>query len=529
MGRNRCDQFLLLKLVAAIFVSLSFVHGTTDPSDVQALQVLFTSLNNDAQLTNWKNTTSDPCGESWRGVRCDGSAVVSIQLPGLGIDGALGYMLSGLASLKTLNLSRNALSQTIGDIFSNLTSLATLDLSNNNFTGDLPNSLSSLSSISTIYGGNTFDNGPAPPPPPFTPPPPGKSRNNRSHSPPSRTPTGSHEPSSDTSSGKKLSIGVIVGVSLGSAFLILVIVLVLLFCLRKGKGKGKENAARTSTGNLPIGGEKVNAEMQEQRIKPAASIVDLKPPPTENSTFERGKNGSTKRVKSPITTSSYTVATLQTATNSFSQDNIIGEDNAALSLQEEDNFVEAVSNMSRLRHPNIVPLAGYCAEHGQRLLVYDYIANGSLQDLLHFADDRSKTLTWNARVRVALGTARALEYVTIHKFGFAIIVTVFLALMETVFVGRYLHEVCLPSVVSTQVVGSFGYSAPEFALSGIYTVKSDVYSFGVPEPEFRPPMSEVVQALVRLMQRASVVKRRSSDDSGFIYKTPDHEAYEMSY
>lgn len=87
-------------------------------------------------------------------------------------------------------------------------------------------------------------------------------------------------------------------------------------------------------------------------------------------------------------------------------------DNAALSLQEEDNFVEAVSNMSRLRHPNIVPLAGYCAEHGQRLLVYEYIANGSLQDLMHFADERSKTLTWNARVRVALGTARALEYVT---------------------------------------------------------------------------------------------------------------------
>ncbi|CAK9182221.1 unnamed protein product [Ilex paraguariensis] len=279
-------------------------------------------------------------------------------------------------------------------------------------------------------------------------------------------------------------------------------------------------------------------------------------------------------------------------------------DNAALSLQEEDNFLEAVSNMSRLRHPNIVPLAGYCAEHGQRLLVFDYIGNGSLHDMLHFADDRREMLTWNARVRVALGTARALEY---------------------------LHEVCLPSVVhrnfksanilldeelnphlsdcglaaltpnterqvsSTQMVGSFGYSAPEFTLSGIYTVKSDVYSFGVvmlelltgrkpldssrvrteqslvrwatpqlhdidalakmvdpalngmypakslsrfadiialcvqPEPEFRPPMSEVVQALVRLMQRASVVKRRSSDESGFVFKTPDHEATDMSY
>ncbi|XP_071696617.1 protein STRUBBELIG-RECEPTOR FAMILY 8-like [Rutidosis leptorrhynchoides] len=712
---NQRHHFLLLiNSVAAIFVFLGSVHATTDPTDVQALGVLYTSLNNAAQLTNWKPNGVDPCGESWRGVTCEGTAVVSIQLPNLAIVGTLGYMLSGLASLKTLdlsgndihdalpyqlppnltslnlannnlsgnlpysiasmynlnylNLSRNVLTQNIGDIFNNLTSLTTLDLSNNGFAGDLPNSLSLLSSISTfhvqnnqltgslnslvglpltdinvannhfsgwiphellsvptfIYDGNSFDNGPAPPPPPYTAPPPGKPHNNRTRSPPSSTRAGPDAPSSKTSSGKKLGIGTILGISLGSAFFILVLLLGLLLCFKKGKKK--EYNARTSTVNPPISSEKVTAEMQEQRVKPAvSSIVDLKPPPIENSTFERGKSGSTKRVKSPITTSSYTVATLQTATNSFSQDNIIGEgslgrvykadfpngkimavkkiDNAALSLQEEDNFVEAVSNMSRLRHPNIVSLAGYCAEHGQRLLVYDYIANGSLQDLLHFADDRSKTLTWNARVRVALGTARALEY---------------------------LHEVCLPSVVhrnlksanilldeelnphlsdcglaaltpnterevAAQLVGSFGYSAPEFALSGIYTVKSDVYSFGVvmlelltgrkpldssrvrseqslvrwatpqlhdidslakmvdptlngmypakslsrfadiialcvqPEAEFRPPMSEVVQALVRLMQRASVVKRRSSDDSGFIYKTPDHEAYEMSY
>lgn len=88
-------------------------------------------------------------------------------------------------------------------------------------------------------------------------------------------------------------------------------------------------------------------------------------------------------------------------------------DNAALSLQEEDNFLEAISNMSRLRHPNIVPLAGYCTEHGQRLLVYEYVGNGNLDDMLHTNDDRSMNLTWNARVKVALGTAKALEYVQI--------------------------------------------------------------------------------------------------------------------
>ncbi|KAH9749673.1 protein STRUBBELIG-RECEPTOR FAMILY 8 [Citrus sinensis] len=615
---------------------------------IQALQVLYTSLNSPSVLTNWKGNEGDPCGESWKGVACEGSAVVSIDISGLGLSGTMGYLLSDLLSLRKfdlsgnsihdtipyqlppnltslnlasnnfsgnlpysiasmvslsyLNVSRNSLTQSIGDIFGNLAGLATLDLSFNNFSGDLPNSFISLSNISslylqnnqltgslnvfsglpltTLYDGNSFDNGPAPPPPPSTAPPSGRSHNNRSHRQGSHSPSGSQSSSSD----KELPAGAIVGIVL------------------------------------------VNTEMHEQRVKSVAAVTDLTPPPAEKLVIERvAKSGSLKKIKSPITATSYTVASLQTATNSFSQEFLIGEgslgrvyraefangkimavkkiDNAALSLQEEDNFLEAVSNMSRLRHPNIVTLAGYCAEHGQRLLVYEYVGNGNLHDMLHFADDSSKNLTWNARVRVALGTARALEY---------------------------LHEVCLPSVVhrnfksanillddelnphlsdcglaaltpnterqvSTQMVGAFGYSAPEFALSGIYTVKSDVYSFGVvmlelltgrkpldssrprseqslvrwatpqlhdidalakmvdpalngmypakslsrfadiialcvqPEPEFRPPMSEVVQALVRLVQRASVVKRRSSDESGFSYRTPDHEAIDTPF
>ncbi|KAL5775285.1 hypothetical protein ACOSP7_012842 [Xanthoceras sorbifolium] len=698
-------------LLVSIFSAFSLVHCTTDFNDVRALQVVYTSLNSPSQLlTNWKSGGGDPCAESWKGVTCDGSAVVSIDISRLGLNGTMGYLLSDLTSLRKLdlsgnsihdiipyqlppnltslnlasnnfsgnlpysistmgsltylNVSRNSLTQSVGDVFGNLVSLSTLDLSFNNFSGDLPNSLSLLSNMSKLYmqnnqltgtlnvlsglplntlnvannhfngwiprelssiptfisDGNSFDNGPAPPPPPFTPPPPGRSLNNRTHSG-----SGSHTPpDGQSNSNKGLSVGSIVGIVLGAIFAVVLVLLLLSLCIRKNKRK--VSGARASAASLPVGRNDVNTEILEQRVKSAAAVTDLTPPPIEKLVVDRvSKNGSLKKVKSPVTATSYTVASLQTATNSFSQEYLIGEgslgrvyraefstgkimavkkiDNAALSLQEEDNFLEAISNMSRLRHPNIVTLAGYCAEHGQRLLVYEYIGNGSLQDMLHFVDESSKNLTWNARVRVALGTARALEY---------------------------LHEVCLPSVVhrnfksanilldeelnphlsdcglaaltpnterqvSTQMVGAFGYSAPEFALSGIYTVKSDVYSFGVvmlelltgrkpldssrprseqslvrwatpqlhdidalakmvdpslngmypakslsrfadiialcvqPEPEFRPPMSEVVQALVRLVQRASVVKRRSSDESGFSYKTPEHEAIDMSF
>ncbi|XP_043692588.1 protein STRUBBELIG-RECEPTOR FAMILY 8-like isoform X3 [Telopea speciosissima] len=700
MGLNRVDSVSAF-VAFAIFVTLPIVLATTDASDVQALQVLYTSLNSPSQLTGWKSSGGDPCGESWKGITCEGSGVVAVVVPGLGLSGTMGYMLSDLLSLRTLdlsdnnvhdsipyqlppnltslnlatnnlsgnlpysisnmvalnylNLSHNSISQSIGDIFAKLQGLAVLDLSFNNFSGDLPNSFSSLSNLSTlymrnnqltgsvnilanlpltnlniadnhfsgwipqelnsipnfIYGGNSFDNGPAPPPPPYSSPPPRRSHNNGNHSGPGTH--GTQGPSSHPGSGNKkngLNTGPVVGIILGSVLVVLCLLLAIVFWLRKGK-VGKHSSARASIG-----------------IPSAGTDKDLKPSPPEKLMGERvpGSSGSGKRGKSPITTAtSYTIASLQTATNSFSQECLVGEgslgrvyrgefpngkvlaikkiDSAALSLQEEDNFPEAVLNISRLRHQNITTLVGYCAEHGQRLLVYEYIGNGTLHDMLHFSEDSSKMLSWNARVKVALGTARALEY---------------------------LHEVCLPSVVhrnfksanilldeelnphlsdcglaaltpnterqiSTQMIGSFGYSAPEFAMSGMYTVKSDVYSFGVvmlelltgrkpldslrvrpeqslvrwatpqlhdidalakmvdpvlngmypakslsrfadiialcvqPEPEFRPPMSEVVQALVRLMQRASVVKRRSSDESGFMHRMPDYEAVEMSF
>lgn len=67
--------------------------------------------------------------------------------------------------------------------------------------------------------------------------------------------------------------------------------------------------------------------MQEQRVRSMAAVTDLKPPPAEKSTVDRMqvKNGSVKRIRSPITATSYTVASLQTATNSFSQEFLIGE------------------------------------------------------------------------------------------------------------------------------------------------------------------------------------------------------------
>jgi len=78
-----------------------------------------------------------------------------------------------------------------------------------------------------------------------------------------------------------------------------------------------------------------------------------------------------------------------------------------LSFREEEKFLDVVSTASRLRHPNIVALNGYCLEHGQHLLVYDYVRNLTLDDALH--SDTYKPLSWAIRLRIALGVAQALE------------------------------------------------------------------------------------------------------------------------
>lgn len=84
-------------------------------------------------------------------------------------------------------------------------------------------------------------------------------------------------------------------------------------------------------------------------------------------------------------------------------------DKRASSQQKDDEFLELVNNIDGIRHANVVELIGYCAEHGQRLLIYEYCSNGTLQDALHADDEPKKKLSWNARVRMALGAARALE------------------------------------------------------------------------------------------------------------------------
>ncbi|XP_071689402.1 probable serine/threonine-protein kinase PBL26 [Rutidosis leptorrhynchoides] len=144
--------------------------------------------------------------------------------------------------------------------------------------------------------------------------------------------------------------------------------------------------------------------------------------------------------------------------------------------------------LSVLHHPNLVCLIGYCADGDQRLLVYEYMPAGSLED--HLLDlPRGKTpLPWFKRMKIALDAAKGLEYLhdkanppVIYrdlKSSNILLDHDFNAKLSDFGLAK-LGPVGDNSHVSTRVMGTYGYCAPEYQKTGQLTVKSDVYSYGV--------------------------------------------------
>ncbi|XP_050384199.1 probable serine/threonine-protein kinase PBL7 [Argentina anserina] len=157
-------------------------------------------------------------------------------------------------------------------------------------------------------------------------------------------------------------------------------------------------------------------------------------------------------------------------------------------LQGNREFLVEVLMLSLLHHPNLVNLLGYCADGDQRLLVYEYMPLGSLEDHLHDMSPGKRRLDWNTRMKIAAGAAKGLEY--LHDKASPPVIYRDLKCSNILLNEGYhpkLSDFGLAKLgpvgdnthVSTRVMGTYGYCAPEYAMTGQLTLKSDVYSFGV--------------------------------------------------
>ncbi|KAM7459292.1 hypothetical protein LguiA_036717 [Lonicera macranthoides] len=579
------------------------------------------------------------------------TGLVNLDLSGNGLSGQLPPSMGNLLSLNTLHLQDNLLTGTL-DILQDLP-LRDLNIENNLFSGPIPPKLLGIPNFRRA--GNPFNTTVIPSPPasppslsPFGAPPP--------QVVPGKQPIGPSTPSIaiTSSRGQKfMTTKRLMWFSIAGLLIFIALALALwLFmskcCKRKPEtnkiakmqlgafNTPKENPShneplvkpRNHLETVPreavvrplVGGgnfhrrnksiSKTETELEkdfkrtitvskneDHEIDMTGFDLNFQPPPPPIFPTERVIAKPVVPTKRHITgdvdsASSFTIASLQQYTNSFSQENLIGEgmlgtiyraelpngkvlavkklDLAASRKQTEEDFLELVFNLSKIRHTNIVEFVGYCAEHGQRLLVYQYCRNGTLDEALHLEDEIHKKLSWNARIRLALQAAKALEYLhevcqppVVHKnFKSA---NILLDEELTVRVSDCGLAPLISSNYMTQLQG-YGYGGPELEL-GSYTYQSDVYSFGVvmlelitgrksydrsrprgeqflvrwaipqlhdidalsrmvdptlhgtypskslsrfadiissclqAEPEFRPPMSEIVQNLLHMVQR----------------------------
>ncbi|MBA0748230.1 hypothetical protein Gogos_005075 [Gossypium gossypioides] len=237
------------------------------------------------------------------------------------------------------------------------------------------------------------------------------------------------------------------------------------------------------------------------RNRPKEYLLDLMTSEDANnvSELQTGNNGRNLNI--------YTAALIMSATNGFSPDNLLGKGGFGpvfkgalddgqevaikrLSSGSSQGLVEFKNELiliAKLQHTNLVRLLGFCVQGEEKMLVYEYMPNKSL-DTFIFDDSKRKLLNWDKRFSIIEGIAQGLLY--LHKYSRLRIIHRDLKLSNILLdenMNPKISDFGLARIYKTseagsntnRIVGTYGYMSPEYAMEGIFSEKSDVYSFGV--------------------------------------------------
>ncbi|KAK3431829.1 hypothetical protein EUGRSUZ_E03785 [Eucalyptus grandis] len=203
----------------------------------------------------------------------------------------------------------------------------------------------------------------------------------------------------------------------------------------------------------------------------------------------------------------FDLATIQTATNDFSPENKLGEGGfgevfqgrlldgqqiavkrlSQSSRQGDEEFKNEVLLVAKLQHRNLVRLLGFCLDGDEKLLIYEFVPNKSL-DYFLFDPQKTNQLNWSLRYKIVSGIARGMLY--LHEDSRLRIIHRDLKCSNILldsemnpkisdFGMARIFGVNQTQASTNKIVGTFGYMSPEYAMHGEFSVKSDVYSFGI--------------------------------------------------
>lgn len=522
--------FVFLTVLLAWVVLLSGRVSSEPTQDKQTLLAFLSQIPHENRI-QW-NASDSAC--NWVGVGCDAnqSNVYTLRLPGVGLVGQIPENTIGLLSqLRVLSLRSNRLSGDIPRDFANLTLLRSLylqdnrfsggfpgsitqltrlgrlDLSSNNFTGELPFSINNLNQLTGLFlqnngfsgsipsinsdglddfnvsnnrlngsipqtlfkfGSSSFAGnlalcgGPLPPCNPFFPSP---------------TPSPSIVPSNPVQKkSKKLSTAAIIAIAVGSALILCLLLLFLLLCLRRRQRRQppkppKPETTRsivaetaTSSSKDDITGGSAEADRNklvffeggvysfdlEDLLRASAEVLGKGSVGTSyKAVLEEGTTVVVKRLKDVTVT--------------------------------KKEFEMQIDVLGKIKHENVVPLRAFYFSKDEKLLVYDFMAAGSLSALLHGSRGSGRTpLDWDNRMRIALSAARGIAH--LHVSGKVVHGNI----KSSNILLRPDHDACVSDFGLNPLFGTStppnrvaGYRAPEVMETRKVTFKSDVYSFGV--------------------------------------------------
>ncbi|KAM0064965.1 putative protein kinase RLK-Pelle-LRR-IX family [Helianthus debilis subsp. tardiflorus] len=429
----------------------SFCLTTPGPCDPQVMVLLEVAGAIGYPLSLAQSWEGNDACQKWSFISCDSSGknVTSVNFGKQKFSGTISPAFANLTSLRSLSLNDNNLVGSIPEVLTSLPNLQLLDVSNNNLSGKIP-----------VFPERDVSGGP-----------------------PGSEPGSGDTGGNSSGSTKGVSGGLISGIVIG----VLVFVVIILFVCYKCYLKKKNQKPKTVQ-DPEKGKEAVKAsELQSQ------SSGDQ----TEMSVFEGGS----------IVIS---IQVLRETTNNFSEENVLGRggfgvvykgilqngtkiavkrmDSGVMGTKGLKEFQAEIAVLTKVRHRHLVALLGYCMNGNERLLVYEYMPQGTLsQHLFEWREHKTNPLSWKQRVSIALDVGRGVEYLHslaqqsfIHRdlkssnilLGDDMRAKVAdFGLVKSTPDGKHSME--------TRVAGTFGYLAPEYAATGRVTTKVDVYAFGV--------------------------------------------------
>ncbi|XP_027926507.1 LRR receptor-like serine/threonine-protein kinase IOS1 [Vigna unguiculata] len=392
---------------------------------------------------DWQGDPCAPVDYLWDGLNCSYSKnesprITTLNLSSSGLSGKIDPSISNLTMLETLDLSNNNLNGEIPDFLSQLQHLKILNLEKNNLSGSIPSALVDKSkggSLSLSVDPNLCESGQC--------------------------------NEQDKESGKKKNIVTPLVASVSGVVLLLVVVAAILWTLKRRKlkalivDKDQSQIAPQHTEQddllLPF----------RKQIYSYSDILKI----TNNFNTTLGRGGFGTVYLGHIDDTPVAVKMLSSS-----------------SVKGFQQFQAEVKLLMRVHHKNLTSLVGYCNEETNKGLIYEYMANGNLQEHLSGNRSKAKFFTWEERLRIAVDAALGLEYLhngckpsIIHRDIKSTNI-----LLNEHFQAK-LADFGLSKIipteggthVSTVVAGTPGYLDPEYFTTNRLTEKSDVYSFGV--------------------------------------------------